>query len=117
MYQQITGSSFPLVDLMDIEKEYNGDIYQNSLDEEQQRNSVKFQKLRYGKEYVKITKLTEEILRKYKKIVVAEMNTGQFAGYLKSKFEGIKLHRYNEIKGQPFNVSALVEAFTKIMEE
>lgn len=60
---------------------------------------------------------TEEILRKYKKIVVAEMNTGQFAGYLKSKFEGIKLHRYNEIKGQPFNVSALVEAFTKIMEE
>ncbi len=64
MYQQITGSSFPLVDLMEIEKEYNGDIYQNSLDEEQQRNSVKFQKLRYGKEYVKITKLTEEILRK-----------------------------------------------------
>lgn len=60
---------------------------------------------------------TEEILRKYKKIVVAEMNSGQFAGYLKSKFEGIKLHRYNEIKGQPFNVSALVEAFTKIMEE
>ncbi len=65
MYQQITGSSFPLVDLMEIEKEYNGDIYQHSLrEEEQQANRVKFQELRYGKEYVKITKLTEEILRK-----------------------------------------------------
>ena len=60
---------------------------------------------------------TEEILRRYKKIVVAEQNMGQFAGYLQTKFDDIKLHRYNEVKGQPFTVATLVEEFTKIMEE
>jgi 2-oxoglutarate ferredoxin oxidoreductase subunit alpha len=59
---------------------------------------------------------TGEILRKYKNVVVAEQNMGQFAGYLRTKFEGIKLHQYNEVKGQPFTVSALADAFTKIME-
>lgn len=60
---------------------------------------------------------TEEILKRYKKIVVAEQNTGQFAAYLRTKTDGIKLHQYNEVKGQPFNVTTLVEAFTKIMED
>ena len=60
---------------------------------------------------------TEEVLRRYKKIVVAEQNLGQFAGYLRMKIEGIRLHQYNDVKGQPFVVSELVEAFTKIMEE
>ena len=60
---------------------------------------------------------TAEILRKYKKVVVAEQNMGQFAGYLQTKISDIKLHRYNEVKGQPFTVATLVEEFTKIMEE
>ena len=60
---------------------------------------------------------TEEVLRKYNKIVVAEQNMGQFAGYLQTKISDIKLHRYNEVKGQPFTVATLVEEFTKIMEE
>ena len=59
---------------------------------------------------------TGEVLRRYRKIVVAEQNMGQFAGYLRSKFEGIELRQYNEVKGQPFAVASLVEAFTKIME-
>ena len=60
---------------------------------------------------------TAEVLRRYKKIVVAEQNMGQFAGYLQTKIGDIKLHRYNEVKGQPFTVATLVEEFTKIMEE
>ena len=59
---------------------------------------------------------TAEVLHKFKKIVVAEQNMGQFAGYLQTKISGITLHRYNEVKGQPFTVAGLVEAFTKIME-
>lgn len=59
---------------------------------------------------------TEEVLRKYKKIVVAEQNMGQFAGYLRTKIKDIDLCQYNEVKGQPFTVSTLVEEFTKIME-
>ena len=60
---------------------------------------------------------TEEVLRKYKKIVVAEQNMGQFAGYLQTRISDIKLRCYNEVKGQPFTVATLVEEFTKIMEE
>lgn len=60
---------------------------------------------------------TVEVLRRYRKIVVAEQNMGQFAGYLQTKIGDIKLHRYNEVKGQPFTVATLVEEFTKIMEE
>ena len=60
---------------------------------------------------------TEEVLRRYKKIVVAEQNLGQFAGYLRMKVEGIHLHQFNQVKGQPFVVQELVDAFTKIMEE
>jgi 2-oxoglutarate ferredoxin oxidoreductase subunit alpha len=59
---------------------------------------------------------TEEVLRKYPKIIVAEQNMGQFAGYLRSKFQGIELFQYNEVKGQPFEVATLVDSFTKIME-
>lgn len=60
---------------------------------------------------------TAEVLHHYKKIVVAEQNLGQFAGYLRMKIEGIHLHQFNQVKGQPFVVQELVEAFTKIMEE
>ena len=63
-----------------------------------------------------LPKNTGEILRRYKKVVVAEQNMGQFAGYLRTKFEGIELYQYNEVKGQPFTVASLVESFTKIME-
>ena len=60
---------------------------------------------------------TAEVLRRYRKIVVAEQNMGQFAGYLRTSIDGISLQQYNEVKGQPFVVADLVKEFTKIMEE
>lgn len=60
---------------------------------------------------------TAEVLRKYPKVVVAEQNMGQLAGYLRMKVEGVCLHQFNQVKGQPFVVQELVDAFTKIMEE
>ncbi len=60
---------------------------------------------------------TRETLARYKKVVVAEQNMGQLAGYLRMKTSGIEILQYNEVKGQPFNVASLVEAFTKIIEE
>lgn len=64
-----------------------------------------------------LPKNTEEVLRKYKKIVVAEQNTGQFAAILRAKIPGLDITQFNRVKGQPFNVLRLVEEFTKIMEE
>ena len=60
---------------------------------------------------------TEEVLRRYKKIVVCELNNGQFASYLAGKVSGINILRYNKVQAQPFMVSELVEHFTKLMEE
>lgn len=60
---------------------------------------------------------TEAVLRRYPKIVVAEQNMGQLAGYLRMKIEGIHLYQFNQVKGQPFVVQELVDAFTKILEE
>lgn len=60
---------------------------------------------------------TEQILRRYKKIIVAEQNNGQFAGYLTEKIPGIKVSHYNKVEGQPFSISDLIESFTKKLEE
>ena len=83
---------------------------------QQMRNDGKKVALAHFQYINPLPKNTGDILRRYRKIVVAEQNMGQFAGYLRTKFEGIELHQYNEVKGQPFTVAALVESFTKIME-
>ena len=60
---------------------------------------------------------TAEVLRKYKKVVVCELNSGQFATHLVSKVPGLVVERYNKVQGQPFMVSELVDCFTKLSEE
>lgn len=50
-----------------------------------------------------------EVLRRYKKVVVCELNNGQFATLLRSKMPDIHFMQYNEIKGQPFAVERIVE--------
>ena len=57
---------------------------------------------------------TEDVLKKYKKVIVAEQSLGQFAGYLRMKLDGFVPYQYNEVKGQPFVVAELVEAFGEI---
>ena len=61
-----------------------------------------------------LPKNTEEVMKKYPKVVVAEQNMGQFAGYLRMKIDGFVPNQYNEVKGQPFVVNELVAAFTEI---
>ena len=65
-----------------------------------------------------LPKNTADVLRKFKKIVVAEQNSGQLAGYLRMKIENLPhIYQYNKIQGQPFQVKSLKDAFTKIMED
>lgn len=63
-----------------------------------------------------LPKNTAEVLKRYKKVVVAEQNLGQFAGYLRMKVDGFAPYQFNEVKGQPFVVAELVEAFKRIIE-
>ena len=60
-----------------------------------------------------LPKNTEEVLRQYKRVIVCELNSGQFAAYLRSKIEGLHLEQYNEITAQPFAVNRIVEAINQ----
>ncbi|MCM1482981.1 MAG: 2-oxoacid:acceptor oxidoreductase subunit alpha [Muribaculaceae bacterium] len=60
---------------------------------------------------------TGEILALYKKVIVAELNTGQFADYLQSKFPSAPIYRVNKVQGQPFLVEEVVKAVTEIMDK
>ena len=64
-----------------------------------------------------LPKNTAEVLRRYKKVVVAEQNMGQFAAYLRMKVDGFVPYQFNQVKGQPFVVSELVEAFEEILKK
>ena len=59
---------------------------------------------------------TQEVLTKYKKVVVAEQNLGQFAAFLRMNVDGFVPYQFNEVKGQPFVVEELVKAFSKILQ-
>ena len=64
-----------------------------------------------------LPKNTADVLKKYKKIIVAEQTLGQFAGYLRMKVPGLNINQFNQVKGQPFVTRELVDAFTKLLEE
>jgi len=59
---------------------------------------------------------TAEVLKKYPKVVVAEQNMGQLAAYLRMKVDGFVPAQFNQVKGQPFVVAELVEAFKQLIK-
>ena len=58
---------------------------------------------------------TEEIFSKFKKIIVCELNSGQFAAYLRDKLPQFQYLQYNKVQGQPFIVKEIVDAVNAIM--
>lgn len=56
-----------------------------------------------------------DVLKGYKNIIVAELNTGMFADYLQAKLPGKDIRRINKIQGQPFLVSEVVEGVKNIL--
>ena len=59
---------------------------------------------------------TREVLTKYKTVIVAELNNGQFATYLQSQIPELNIKRINKVQGQPFLVNEIEEGVIKIME-
>ena len=62
-----------------------------------------------------LPKNTAEVLHKYPKVVVAEQNMGQLAAFLRMKVDNFVPAQFNQVKGQPFVVSELVEAFSSLL--
>ena len=58
---------------------------------------------------------TGEVLSGFEKILVCELNNGQFADWLKSRFPGHEYIRCNKVQGQPFLVQEIVDAIEKAL--
>ena len=57
---------------------------------------------------------TGEVLRRYKKVIVAELNTGMMADYLTMHFPDVDFARINKVQGQPFLVEEIVSRVNEI---
>jgi len=58
---------------------------------------------------------TENVIEKYNKIVVCELNTGQFVSYLRSKIPGKIFSQFNRVQGQPFKTTELENHFISLL--
>lgn len=59
----------------------------------------------------------ERIFTSFKKIIVCELNLGQFATYLRAQLPKFQYLQYNKVQGLPFFISELKEKFNSILEE
>ncbi|HRH10153.1 MAG TPA: 2-oxoacid:acceptor oxidoreductase subunit alpha [Bacteroidia bacterium] len=62
-----------------------------------------------------LPKNTVEIFSKFKRIVVCELNLGQFASHLKSQLPQFDYLQINKVQGQPFGISELKERINEIL--
>ena len=57
-----------------------------------------------------LPKNTAEVFEKFDKILVCELNSGQFVNYLRGVLPQFKYEQCNKVQGQPFLVQELVDA-------
>jgi len=84
----------------------------NKLQEEGKKVS-----LAHFKHIMPLPKNTAEIFARFKKIVVCELNMGQFVNYLRMTLPEFRYHQYNKVQGLPFQVQELTETFNLLLEE
>ncbi|MFE7811423.1 2-oxoacid:acceptor oxidoreductase subunit alpha [Streptomyces sp. NPDC057433] len=56
-----------------------------------------------------------EVLRRYEKVVVPEMNLGQLATLIRAKYL-VDAHSYNQVNGMPFKAEQLAEALKEAID-
>jgi 2-oxoglutarate/2-oxoacid ferredoxin oxidoreductase subunit alpha len=59
----------------------------------------------------------KDVFKKFKKIVVCELNLGQFADYLRMKHQEFTYHQINKIQGTPFTIVDIKDQCIKLLEE
>lgn len=63
-----------------------------------------------------LPKNTETVLKKFKQIIVCELNNGQFANILRMNFSEFNFLQHNKVQGLPFANSELVTKFTQLLD-
>lgn len=64
-----------------------------------------------------LPKNTEDVLGRYKNIIVCEINNGQFVKYLKMNYPQFRYHQYNKIQGLPFMETELEAIFNELLNQ
>lgn len=68
--------------------------------------------------YIKpLPKNTADVLKRYKKIVVCELNKGQFADYLTIQFPEFAYNKFGKLQGLPFTEIELKNEFKRLLED
>ena len=64
-----------------------------------------------------LPKNTGEVLDKFKKHIVCELNLGQFAEFLRAHHQKHTYLQYNKVQGLPFFIYELVNKFKQVLED
>jgi len=59
---------------------------------------------------------TKEVFNRFKRILVCELNRGQFADYLRLNHPEYNYLKYNKVQGQPFTTIEIKEHIQKLLE-
>jgi len=59
----------------------------------------------------------KDLFSRFKKILVCELNLGQFAGYLRMKHQEFKYEQINKVQGQPFTIKEIKQKCIEILKE
>jgi len=58
-----------------------------------------------------------DVFKRFKKIVVCELNLGQFANYLRINFQEFKYEQINKVQGIPFTIKDIKDNCIKLLED
>lgn len=64
-----------------------------------------------------LPKNVKEVFRRFKKIVVCELNMGQFADYLRIKHQEFNYEQINKVQGLPFTINDIKDKCIKMLED
>ena len=64
-----------------------------------------------------LPKNTGEIFSGYKRILVCELNSGQFVNYLRMRHPKHDYYQFNKVQGLPFMINELTDKFNQLLEE
>jgi len=56
------------------------------------------------------------VLKGFKKILICELNRGQFATYMRSQFPKYEYLQFNKVQGLPLFISELKVKFNEVLE-
>ena len=91
-----------------------GALYTAVQELQEEGHSISLAQFNYIKPLPRNTKV---VLNGFKKRVVCELNTGQFANYLRMNHPEFEYKQYNKIQGLPFMISELKQKFIELIED